>query len=171
MFSAVLLADELNRTPPRTQSALLECMAEGSVTVDRQTYDLPDPFFVVATQNPMTSAGTYPLPENQLDRFLLRIELGYPDPELEAQIVAVEDGRSDEADQDDDEVGEHSMWRNKDTMFTDEQLEKVARALPLRKIGRPKDVANAVLFLASDAAAGHITGQVLSVSGGYSMIG
>lgn len=73
--------------------------------------------------------------------------------------------------EDDDEVGEHSMWRNKDAMFTDEQLEKVARALPLRKIGRPKDVANAVLFLASDAAAGHITGQVLSVSGGYSMIG
>jgi MoxR-like ATPase len=78
VFTSVLLADELNRTPPRTQSALLECMAEGSVTVDRRTYTLPEPFFVVATQNPLTAAGTYPLPENQLDRFLLRIRLGYP---------------------------------------------------------------------------------------------
>ena len=71
----------------------------------------------------------------------------------------------------DDEVGDTSMWRHRDSMFSDEQLEKVARALPLRKLGRPRDVANAVLFLASDAVAGHVTGQVLSVSGGYSMIG
>lgn len=71
----------------------------------------------------------------------------------------------------DDEVGEHSMWSNKDDMFTDEQLERVARALPLRKVGRPQDVANAVVFLASSIRAGHITGQVLSVSGGYSMVG
>jgi NAD(P)-dependent dehydrogenase (short-subunit alcohol dehydrogenase family) len=73
--------------------------------------------------------------------------------------------------EDDDEVGATSMWRDRESMFTPEQLEKVARALPLRKIGRPRDVANAVVFLASDAVAGHITGQVLSVSGGYSMIG
>ena len=73
--------------------------------------------------------------------------------------------------EDDEEVGEASMWRDRESMFTDEQLEKVARALPLRKLGRPRDVANAVVFLASDTAAGHITGQVLSVSGGYSMIG
>lgn len=73
--------------------------------------------------------------------------------------------------EEDEEVGETSMWRDKDTMFTAEQLEKVARALPLRKLGRPRDVANAVVFLASDAVAGHVTGQVLSVSGGYSMIG
>ena len=72
--------------------------------------------------------------------------------------------------EDDEEVGENSMWRDRDSMFTPEQLEKVARSLPLRKIGRPRDVANAVVFLASDAA-GHITGQVLSVSGGYSMVG
>jgi len=92
VFTSVLLADELNRTPPRTQSALLECMAERSVTVDRQTHALPEPFFVVATQNPHSAAGTYPLPENQLDRFLLRIAIGYPDPEHEAAIVAAEDG-------------------------------------------------------------------------------
>lgn len=73
--------------------------------------------------------------------------------------------------EEDDEVGELSMWRDKDAMFTEDQLEKVARALPLRKIGRPRDVANAVLFLSSDLVAGHVTGQVLSVSGGYSMIG
>jgi NAD(P)-dependent dehydrogenase (short-subunit alcohol dehydrogenase family) len=69
------------------------------------------------------------------------------------------------------EVGERSMWAQKGAMFTDEQLEKVAKALPLKKIGKPQDIANAVLFLASDRVAGHITGQVLSVSGGYSMAG
>src|SRR5712671_5430342 len=92
VFTSVLLADELNRTPPRTQSALLECMAERTVTVDRQTLALPEPFFVVATQNPVTATGAYPLPENQLDRFLMRIRLGYPDPRSEAAIVAREDG-------------------------------------------------------------------------------
>ncbi|MCA8951467.1 MAG: MoxR family ATPase [Planctomycetes bacterium] len=92
VFTSVLLADELNRTPPRTQSALLECMEEGSVTVDRETHALPAPFFVIATQNPMTSAGTYPLPESQLDRFLLRVRLGYPDTENEIDVVAQEDG-------------------------------------------------------------------------------
>ncbi len=71
----------------------------------------------------------------------------------------------------DEEVGSHSMWVNKDGMFTAEQLERVAKALPLKKIGRPQDIANAVAFLASDTRAGHITGQVLSVSGGYSMVG
>lgn len=91
-FTSVLLADELNRTPPRTQSALLECMAERRVTVDRTTHELPDPFFVLATQNPIAFAGTYPLPENQLDRFLMRIEVGYPEGETEIDIVAQEDG-------------------------------------------------------------------------------
>lgn len=71
----------------------------------------------------------------------------------------------------DEEIGETSMWRDKDSMFTPEQLEKVARALPLRKVGRPQDIANAVAFLSSDLVAGHVTGQVLSVSGGYTMIG
>lgn len=92
VFTSVLLADELNRTPPRTQSALLECMAERSVTIGRSTYPLPDPFFVIATQNPEDAAGTYPLPESQLDRFLLRIHLGYPAPEFEASILRTEDG-------------------------------------------------------------------------------
>jgi len=92
VFTSVLLADELNRTPPRTQSALLECLQERRVTVDRESHELPDPFFVVATQNPLHYAGTYPLPESQLDRFLMRISLGYPEAEDEIEIVAQEDG-------------------------------------------------------------------------------
>lgn len=92
VFTSVLMADELNRTPPRTQSALLECMAERSVTVDRQRHQLPDPFFVVATQNPLTAAGTYLLPDNQLDRFLLRTQVGHLDAEFEIDVVSQEDG-------------------------------------------------------------------------------
>lgn len=92
VFTSVLVADELNRTPPRTQSALLECMQEGRVSIDRTSHQLPDPFFVVATQNPLNFSGTYPLPESQLDRFIMRISLGYPDAEDELEIVAREDG-------------------------------------------------------------------------------
>ena len=92
IFTSVLVADELNRTPPRTQSALLECMAEGRVSIGRETHKLPEIFFVIATQNPLSFAGTYPLPENQLDRFLMRIHLGYPDAEREIDAVVQEDG-------------------------------------------------------------------------------
>lgn len=92
VFTSVIVADELNRTPPRTQSALLECMQEGRVSIDRTSHELPDPFFVVATQNPLNFSGTYPLPESQLDRFIMRISLGYPDSEDELEIVAREDG-------------------------------------------------------------------------------
>jgi MoxR-like ATPase len=95
VFTSILVADELNRTPPRTQSALLECMQERLVTVDRVTHELTDPFFVVATQNPLNYAGTYPLPESQLDRFLMRIRLGYPDAADEVEIVSREDGHRD----------------------------------------------------------------------------
>jgi len=73
--------------------------------------------------------------------------------------------------EEDHEIGKSSMWANKSEMFTDEQFEKIAASLPLKKLGRPRDIANAVTFLASDAVAGHITGQILSVSGGYSMVG
>jgi MoxR-like ATPase len=86
VFAQILLADEINRTTPRTQSALLEAMGEGQVTVEGETRQLPDPFFVIATQNPIHQSGTYPLPESQLDRFLMRIELGYPDPYAERQM-------------------------------------------------------------------------------------
>jgi MoxR-like ATPase len=83
IFTQLLLADEINRTTPRTQSALLEAMAEGQVTVEGQTRLLPEPFFVIATQNPIHQSGTYPLPESQLDRFLMRLALGYPHPQAE----------------------------------------------------------------------------------------
>jgi MoxR-like ATPase len=87
LFAQVVLADEINRAPPRTQSALLEAMAEGSVTVDGEVRALPRPFFVLATQNPFDHHGTWPLPESQLDRFLLRIHLGYPRREDERRIL------------------------------------------------------------------------------------
>lgn len=93
VFANVLLADEINRAPPRTQSALLEAMAEHQVTVDGTTHALPSPFFVIATQNPMDLAGTYPLPDSQLDRFLLRLQLGYPDEEAERELLAGSDRR------------------------------------------------------------------------------
>ncbi len=93
VFTHVLLADEINRAPPRTQSALLEAMAEHQVTVDGKTHGLPDPFFVIATQNPTDLAGTYPLPDSQLDRFLLRLTLGYPGDEAERALLAGADRR------------------------------------------------------------------------------
>ena len=87
IFSNVLLADEINRASPRTQSALLEAMNESQVTVEGATYPLPEPFLVLATQNPVDFQGTYPLPEAQLDRFLLRLRLGYPAPEQELEVL------------------------------------------------------------------------------------
>ncbi|HMW55873.1 MAG TPA: MoxR family ATPase, partial [Accumulibacter sp.] len=87
VFSQVLLADEINRATPKTQSALLEAMEEGQVTTEGETRPLPEPFFVIATQNPSTQIGTFPLPESQLDRFLLRIELGYPDHDAERALL------------------------------------------------------------------------------------
>src|SRR6187431_874261 len=92
IFANVLLADEINRASPRTQSALLEAMNEGQVSVDGTTTPLPDPFFVIATQNPQDFAGTYPLPESQLDRFMVRVRIGYPPPQVEARLLLGEFG-------------------------------------------------------------------------------
>jgi len=91
IFSQVILADEVNRATPKTQSALLEGMAEGQVTIENKTHVLPSPFFVMATQNPVDLVGTFPLPESQLDRFLLSLSLGYPDPVAERQLLTSED--------------------------------------------------------------------------------
>ena len=93
IFTPVFLADELNRASPKAQSALLEAMEEGQVSVDGTTHALPKPFFVIATQNPQSQAGTFPLPESQLDRFLLRISLGYPEPHAEREILKGRSGR------------------------------------------------------------------------------
>ncbi len=87
IFANVILADEINRSTPKTQSALLEAMAEGHVTVEQETYQLPRPFIVLATQNPIEHHGTYPLPESQLDRFMMRLRMGYPDSEDEKSIL------------------------------------------------------------------------------------
>jgi len=89
IFANIVLADEINRTPPRTQTAMLEAMNEATVSIDGRTLILDPPFMVVATQNPYDFEGTYPLPENQLDRFLMRISVGYPSPEDEARVLAV----------------------------------------------------------------------------------
>jgi MoxR-like ATPase len=92
VFTNVLLADEINRSTPKTQSALLEAMNENQVTVDRDSYPLPQPFLVIATQNPVEHHGTYPLPESQMDRFLMRLHMGYPEFESERQILRSEAG-------------------------------------------------------------------------------
>jgi len=93
LFAQLVLADEINRATPKTQSALLEAMAEQQVTVDGQSRALPSPFFVVATQNPLDLAGTYPLPDSQLDRFMLRVSLDYPDREAERALLMATDRR------------------------------------------------------------------------------
>jgi MoxR-like ATPase len=94
VFTNILLADEINRTTPKTQSALLEAMNEGQVTVDVQSYPLPQPFLVIATQNPIEHHGTYPLPESQLDRFLMRVRMGYPEGDAEREILRSTAGAS-----------------------------------------------------------------------------
>lgn len=93
VFTQVLLADEINRTTPKSQSALLEAMEEGQVTLEGKTRKLPSPFFVIATQNPATQSGTYPLPESQLDRFMMRLSLGYPDKAAERKLLMAQDSR------------------------------------------------------------------------------
>src|SRR5258705_7829542 len=94
IFHSVVLADEINRAPPKTQSALLEAMEERQISLDGQTRKLPDPFFVIATQNPVEQIGAYPFPESQLDRFLLAIELGYPDADAERELLVGGDRRA-----------------------------------------------------------------------------
>ncbi|MEQ6888518.1 MoxR family ATPase [Halomonas sp. CS7] len=94
IFHGLVLADEINRATPKAQSALLEAMEEGRVSVEGETRSLPDPFFVIATQNPQEQAGTFALPESQLDRFLMRLSLGYPDPRAEREILRGQAGRA-----------------------------------------------------------------------------
>ena len=98
IFHSIVLADEINRAPPKTQSALLEAMEERQVSIDGNTRPLPEPFFVIATQNPAEQIGAYPLPESQLDRFLMTIELGYPEPASERELLLSGDRRSRIAD-------------------------------------------------------------------------
>jgi len=94
VFAELVLADEINRATPKSQSALLEAMAEGQVTIEGETHVLPRPFFVIATQNPLDLVGTFPLPDSQLDRFLLSISLGFPEPEVERELLTAQDRSS-----------------------------------------------------------------------------
>jgi MoxR-like ATPase len=123
LFAQVVLADEINRATPKSQSALLEAMEERQVTTDGVTRKLPEPFFVIATQNPATQTGTFPLPESQLDRFLMRIELGYPEPDAERELLKTGDRR-----------------RSLDAMETVtsiEGLEKIQHAVDAVKVSDP----------------------------------
>ena len=114
VFSNILLADEINRASPKTQSALLESMAEAQVTVDGTTYHLANPFMVIATQNPIEHEGTYPLPESQLDRFLMRVSVGYPSPESELEIL--------------DTHGDHDALEDIGAVITAAEIEQLAMA-------------------------------------------
>lgn len=115
VFKQMVLADEINRATPKAQSALLEAMEEHQVTVEGKTYPLPQPFFVIATQNPSHQIGTFPLPESQLDRFLMRIELGYPDHQAERQLLT---GQS-----------RHSLCESLPVQLPPEHLQKIQQAV------------------------------------------
>jgi MoxR-like ATPase len=115
VFNQMVLADEINRATPKAQSALLEAMEEHQVSVEGKTYPLPRPFFVIATQNPSHQLGTFPLPESQLDRFLMRIELGYPDHQAERQLLT---GQS-----------RHSLFESLPVKLPPEQLQRIQQAV------------------------------------------
>jgi MoxR-like ATPase len=123
IFANILLADEINRASPRTQSALLEAMSEGQVSIDSETIRLPEPFLVVATQNPDDFAGTFPLPESQLDRFMVRIQIGYPPPDVETRLMLHPDlERVERIDPVLDPAGLCELQREVDTVAFDSVL-------------------------------------------------
>ena len=122
IFTEILLADEINRASPKTQSALLEAMAERQVTVEGATRTLPDPFFVIATQNPRDQLGTYPLPESQLDRFLMRLSLGYPPAEAEQRLLLDPDHR--------DLLGTREAVLDRDSIRAMQQIARAVHVAP-----------------------------------------
>ena len=140
IFSPFILADEINRATPKTQSALLESMEEYQVTVEGETRALPEPFFVIATQNPTHQVGTYPLPESQLDRFLMRIDLGYPDKEAERRLLEGEDRRT--------------IIKNMPAVFTTQQLLQLQqRAASLHVAPAILDYIQAILTFTRETSA------------------
>jgi MoxR-like ATPase len=141
LFAGLVLADEINRTPPKTQSALLEAMQEHQVTVEGQTFALPDPFCVLATANPVEYEGTYPLPEAQLDRFLVRVSFGYPSPDEEWQVLARRLGRRQEdihLEPVTDAAGLAAMRRAVETVEVDESVSRYCVALAGATRARPE---------------------------------
>jgi len=140
VFTNILLADEINRTTPKTQSALLEAMNENQVTVDRDSYALPQPFLVIATQNPVEHHGTYTLPESQMDRFLMRLPMGYPAPESERQILRSEAGAARLEDV-------HAVLNGADVVAIQEEVTRVRVddslvEYALKIVNRTRDSAN-----------------------------
>lgn len=124
IFADIVLGDELNRASPKSQSAFLQAMEERAVSMDGQTYPLPTPFFIIATQNPQTQAGTYPLPESQLDRFLMKLSLGYPDRKAEAEILSGGDPR--------EHIGElRPLFNSHEIVEIQERVKRVVTAKPL----------------------------------------
>ncbi|REK17421.1 MAG: MoxR family ATPase [Planctomycetota bacterium] len=129
IFANVLLADEINRATPRTQSALFEAMAERQVTIDRATHRLPQTFFVVATQNPIDSHGTYPLPEAQLDRFAMKLSIGYPARATEIEILARHVGQRDQSSSSETAISSESLFELQEQIANIAVAEKVNRYL------------------------------------------
>lgn len=129
IFTNVMLADEINRATPRTQSALFEAMAEGQVTIDRETHSLPKSFFVVATQNPIDSHGAYPLPEAQLDRFAMKLSIGYPERDTELEILASQVGDQSQEQFNTSELSPTWLENNQAAVASISVAEKVQRYL------------------------------------------
>ncbi len=154
IFNQVVLADEINRASPKTQSALLEAMEEQQVSIDGETHQLPQPFFVIATQNPLFHAGTYPLPESQLDRFMMRISLGFPDVEAEKQILLSD--------------GSHNQYTKLNASITIEQL--LAMQLAVSQISVSNSILEYVIGLCHQSRREDVNAKPLSPRAGKSLL-
>jgi MoxR-like ATPase len=155
IFSQVLLADEINRASPKTQSALLEAMEERQVSIDGTSYPLPEPFFVIATQNPTYHAGTYPLPESQLDRFMMRLTLGFPDIDAEKQIL----------------LGQQQASRTNEASRTTMDVQQLlAMQSAVQQIHVSDSILNYVIALCQATRAQDFSGNPLSPRAGKALI-
>ncbi len=142
IFNQVVLADEINRASPKTQSALLEAMAEQQVSIDGVTHELPNPFFVIATQNPLFHAGTYPLPESQLDRFMMRLSIGFPDLKAEKEILLSNTQRTNTK-----QVNQESEVKQKDNQSVVEQAGLLAMQEAVTQVNVSNDVIEYIIAL------------------------
>jgi len=154
IFNQVVLADEINRASPKTQSALLEAMEEQQVSIDGETHPLPQPFFVIATQNPLFHAGTYPLPESQLDRFMMRISLGFPDIEAEKKILLSD--------------GSHNQYTNIEASINPSQL--LAMQVAVSQITVSNSILEYVIALCHQSRRSDINAKALSPRAGKALL-